>query len=165
MVPPSRLIYKKIGLPIHQKYRFIGYKTSILRHLIDCGDEVVNGDSHAQFTIQVKIADVAKTATEHYTGAIQSAALGVAGEAVTAINTMNTVLDGVSVAGMVGDLMPEGKKPELKRPGAVAYKKDHIMNGRIIVTLGMQGGETPGWIDTGKHEITLRDVAVILNAH
>ena len=133
--------------------------------MIDCGDEIVNGDPHPSFTIQVHIADVSKTAAEQYKGAVQSAALGFAGEAVSAINTMNTALDGVSVAGMVKDLMPDGKTPKLKRPGAMAYQKDHIMNGRLMVTIGMQGGETPGWIDTGEHQITLRDVAVILNAY
>lgn len=152
-------------MPIHQKYRFTGYKTSILRHLIDCEDEIVNGDLHPSFTIHVRITDVAKTAAEHYTGAVQSAALGFAGEAVSAINTMNTVLDGVSVAGMVKDVTPDENTPKLKRPGAMAYQKDHMMNGRLILTIGMQGGETPGWIDTGEHQIILRDVAVILNAY
>jgi hypothetical protein len=163
MEPPSRILMKKIGLPMHETYRFVGYKTSILRHLIDCGDEVVNGSSDDGFSIQVHVGDVAKTATELITGQIQSAAFGGAGEASTAISAIGTALDGVSVLGMIDDMLPESERPPLTRPGRVAVKKDHIMNGKLIVDITMHQGLKAGWADTGKQQITLKDVAYIVH--
>ncbi len=164
MAPPSRILYGKIGLPVHATYRFVGYQTSILRHLMDCGEETVKGHE-AGFTIQVSVNNVMKSATEEIVGAVQGAALGVAGEAVNAISIMGNVLDGISVAGMVGDMLPESGKPALKRPGKVAYRKDHLMNDRIIVDVTMHKGDRSGWVDTGKQEITLLDVAYIVYDH
>lgn len=169
-LPPSRALNQKIAVSSHKKYRFVGYKTSILRHLIDCGDEVVSGSAEgtsgsgvlAVHTVQVAVKDVMNTATEQYVGAIQGAALGAAGEAVQAVGTMNSILDGVSVLGMIEDALPSANKPELKRPGKWAYRKDHLMNGRIIVDIEMHTGARTGWTDTESQSITLLDVAYIV---
>lgn len=162
MVPPSRQFYGKIGLPVYATYRFVGYKTSILRHLLDCGTETVSG-SETGFTIQVRVNNVMKSATEEYVGRIQSAAFGIAGESVNAISAIGNVLDGVSFAGMVNDLLPDAERPPLKRPGKVAVKKDHIMNGRLIVDVTMHSGVKAGWNDTGQQEVTLKDIAYIVH--
>lgn len=164
MTPPSRILYGKIGLPVHATYRFVGYQTSILRHLIDCGEETVKGHQSG-FTIQISVNSVMKSATEEIVGAVQSAALGVAGEVVSMVGTMGTVLDGISVLGMAGGMLPEGERPELKRPGKAAYHKDHLMNDRIIVDVTMHKGDRTGWVDTGKQEITLKDVAYVVHDH
>ena len=165
LVPPSRLLYNKIGLPIHETYRFIGYKSSILRHLIDSGDTVVNGKNDLGFTIQLKIGDVMKSATDEIVDTVRGVALGAAGSVVSAVDIMNTVLDGVSVLELVRNLLPESEKPpELKRPSKARYLKDHALNSRIIVDISMHKGEKVGWIDTEASESTLKNVAYAVNA-
>lgn len=165
MVPPSRVLFNKIGLPIHATYRFVGYKSSILRHMIDSGDTIVNGKNDLGFTVQLKIGEVMKSGSEQIVDSIRGGALGVAGNVVTAVDLMNNVLDGIAVMELVRNLLPEGEKPpELKRPSKAKYLKDHALNSRIIVDITMHKGERNGWIDTEAEETTLKNVAYAVNA-
>lgn len=164
LTPPSILLYNKIGLPIHATYRFVGYKSSIMRYLIDNKDCEVNGDGAHGFTIHMAVGDVAKTAGQLYSDAFKGAALGFAGEFVTLVDAMNNVLDGISVAGIVGDLAsgdaPGGVAPV--RPDRKAYAWDHAMNDRIIVDLTMNSGEKTRWLDLGASKCTLHTIAYLL---
>jgi hypothetical protein len=164
MAPPSILLYNKIGLPIHATYRFVGYKTSILRYLIDNKDCVVNGANEHGFTIQMAVGEVAKTASQEYSEAFAGAALGVAGGIVSAVDMMNNVLDGLSVAGMVADALPGGSNgPNAPvRPGKKAYAWDHAMNARIIVDLSLYKGDKDRWLDLGATECNLHTIAFLL---
>lgn len=170
LVAPGYLKNNTIGLPIHRTYRFEGYKSSILRHLIDRRGVGVKTDSKSEelgFTVQVQIANVMKSASEQYINQFRGAALGVAGGFVSAIDAMNTVLDGISVMGYAHDLVGGGGgkgMPELKRPSGFSYFKDHQLNGRMIVNLSAYKGEKKGWIDTGKNETSLEAVAYLLRA-
>lgn len=162
---PDWLRSHGVGLGTAGTYRFLGYKTSIMRFLIDMDETKINcleGE-----TIQIKYGQVADTATEQYVGAIQSAALGVAGEFVTMIEMMNNVLDGVSVAGMVGDMAPgfdaNNLRP-LKRPSALAYRKDHALNKKVIIDLRGGAGVTPGWTDTGSSLMTFKTLAFLIRS-
>lgn len=164
LTPPSILLHNKIGLPIHATYRFVGYKSSIMRYLIDNKDCEVNGEDSHGFTIQMAVGDVAKSAGEQYSDAFKGAALGFAGGVVTLVDAMNNVLDGISVAGMIGDLAsgdgPSGAAPV--RPDRMAYAWDHAMHDRIIVDLSMYKGEKARWLDLGATKCTLHTIAYLL---
>ncbi len=166
LTPPSRYLTNKIGLTIANTYRFVGYKTSILRHLIDTGDCVVNGKNADGFTVQIQIAEVMKSGSQQIVDSIRGGALGIAGGSVAAVDMMNNVLDGISVAGMIKDMAPDGETTiaPLKRPGKAKYLKDHAMNNRIIVDLSMHKGTRDRWIDTMMEQIDLRTVAHYLQA-
>ncbi|MEM6305595.1 MAG: hypothetical protein AAF744_12820 [Pseudomonadota bacterium] len=164
MTPPSRLIYNRIGLPVHATYRFIGYKSSILRHLIDSSDCAVEGHNDLGFTIQIKISEVMKSGSEQIADSIRGGALGVAGEVVTLVDLMNNVLDGISVIDLVRQQLPAGQAPALKRPNRATYLKDHAINSRIMVDLSLHKGEKSGWIDTETVDCTLKEVAYAVNA-
>lgn len=165
MQPPSILLYNKIGLGIHNTYRFVGYKTSILRYLIDNKDCVVNGANADGFTIQMAVGEVAKTVGELYSEAFAGAALGVVGGLSSAVDMMNTVLDGVSVAGMIADRLPGGNAgPHAPvRPDKKAYAWDHAMHAKIIVDLSLYKGERDRWLDLGATECNLHTIAYLLH--
>ncbi len=149
-------------------YMFHGYRTSILRYLIENKSDVVNlasGDA-ANAKICVHVADEADKASDLITNNIRALALGGAGEVVSAIGAINTVLDGVSVAGMVRDMMPS-HDPSLSLPDTPSkFKcaKDKALNKRIFVRLSCYHEGKPGWHDLGLSTITFGDLAVVVNA-
>ncbi|MEO0991651.1 MAG: hypothetical protein AAFX00_11955 [Pseudomonadota bacterium] len=165
LTPPSIGLHGKIGLPIHKTYRFVGYKTSILRYMMDNKDCVVNGANDHGFTIQMAVGEVAKTAGEQYADAFRGAALGAVGEFSTAIDAMNNVLDGLSVVGMINDILdgdpPGGVAPV--RPDKKAYAWDHAMGTRIIVDLSLYKGEKDRWLDLGATTCTLHTIAYLMH--
>lgn len=165
MTPPSILLHNKIGLSLTGgAYRFVGYKSSILRYLIDNKDCVVNGANDAGFTIQMAVGEVGKTAAEQYSELFAGAALSVAGGLVSAVDMMNTVLDGVSVAGIVGDALPGGpnRSNAPVRPDKKAYAWDHAMNAKIIVDLSLYSGARNRWYDLKATRCTLHTIAFLV---
>ena len=149
-------------------YLFHGYRTSIIRYLIENQTDTINlaSSDAANTNLCVHIADEADKASDLIADNIRMAVMGGVGEIVSIVGTINSVLDGVSVAGMVRDLMPS-HNPSLTlpdKPSKFARAKDKALNKRIFVRISCYGEGKPGWHDLGLPSITFGDLAVVVNA-
>jgi len=148
-------------------YLFHGYKTSILRYLIADPTSTINlANADAKNTnLCVHIADEADKASDLIAKQLGGAMLAGAGEIVNLVNVMNNVLGGISVAGIVGDLMP-GRSAGLslpKSPGRFSSVKNKALDKRIFVRLSCYHETKPAWHDLGLQSVTFGDLAVVVN--
>ncbi|MEO0989606.1 MAG: hypothetical protein AAFX00_01505 [Pseudomonadota bacterium] len=157
----SFTLKNKIGLGVSNTYRFVGYKTSLLRFMID--NEKTPVTCMKNETLHIKIGDVAKSAMDAIIDTAKKGAIGLGGVAEV-LETATTVLDGISSAETIYDIVPKTKG--LKRPSNFAYHKDHALHARVIVDLkGITPGQNArvdGFADIGVSECTLIDIASLL---
>lgn len=164
--PGLSSITKQIGLTHSSKFQWRGYRTSLLRHMIDRQDYAITAQSG--YTIHVKISNLMKSGGEQLADVVRARvggiALSIAGGANTLVDMMNNATDAISAVEIVKSLKPESKvnKP-LVRPGRAETLKDHSLNDRIIVIVEANIGEKSGWTDLGLSSCTYGTIAHMVN--
>ena len=162
-------------------YRFEGYKTSIMRYLLDNGTrKIVDGkppgdkaDEYGTSTkrpICVRGGNVGKTASETVVETFQGGALGLigggSGPIMEIASTALDVKDALDIANSATGATD--KVADVSRPGKIAYGVDHAFGNRIIIDIDcyMRSSAISKFhskvVDTKGYEVTFSQLAAIV---
>ena len=159
-------------------YRFQGYKSSIMQHLLDNGTKkIVVGKTSTdeygtstKFPICVRGGNVGKTTSETVVETIQGGALGLVGSgAGPLMETASTVLDVKDTLDIVNTATgATDRMTNVSRPGKIAYRLDHMFGNRIIIDVDcyMRTNRISKFhakvVDTKGYEMTFSQLAAIV---